>query len=473
MDYLLVGTRVNGIIVKSPDSIFNINKNTGLSSNMIRTIFVDNDSVIWVGTNKGLSKISITNKDKFTYKIKNYTIWEGLPSNEINEIRRSGKFLWVATNKGLASFNPDKLLKSVLPPKVHFVGISVNDKDTLLTDTFQLKYNQNNITFRFKGISYKGPGDITYSIMLKGSDRNFIKTKNTSARYTGLQPGNYTFCVYACNTIGNWNKKPITINFTIKKHSTQELWFILLTIVIGTIVLLGIFLFILRYQKKKEETKRELLLSEQKSILSQMNPHFIFNSLNSIQYFILKKDEAAADLYLAKFSSLMRRVLENSKCNTITLREQLETLKIYLDLEKLRFEDKFDYQFNIDPSIDEDDICIPPMLIQPYLENAIWHGLMLKKTKGLLKLNIEKNNNASILFTIEDNGIGREKAGEISKSRKHHKSTGMKNIEKRIALMNKIYKSDMKVKIIDLYNDKHEPIGTKVELYIPLIFNGY
>ena len=152
---------------------------------------------------------------------------------------------------------------------------------------------------------------------------------------------------------------------------------------------------------------------------------------------------------------------------------RLETLRIYLDLEALRFENKSEYQINIDPSIDKDDIHIPPMLIQPYLENAIWHGLMLKKTKGLLKLNIEKVNDFSILFTIEDNGIGRKKAGKISISKKHHKSTGMKNIEERIALMNNIYKSNMKVKIIDLYNNKHEPIGTKVELFIPLIFNAY
>ncbi|MCD4772888.1 MAG: histidine kinase, partial [Bacteroidales bacterium] len=472
-NHLLVGTRVNGIIVKTPDSIFNINKNTGLSSNMIRTIFVDNDSVIWVGTNEGLSKISITNKNKFTYKIKNYTIWEGLPSNEINEIRRSGDYLWIATNKGLVSFNPEKIEKSSIPPKVHFEGISVNDKSTSLIDTFQLKHNQNNITFHFKGISYKGPGDITYSIMLKGSDKNWIKTKNTSARYTGLKPGNYTFYVKACNTIGNWNKNPITIDFTINKHFTGKLWFIILISTIAIIIILGILLFILRYQKRKEGVKRELLLSEQKALRSQMNPHFIFNSLNSIQYFILKKDDETADLYLANFSSLMRKVLENSKYNTISLSEELGTLKIYLDLEVLRFENKFGYQINVNKSIDEDDIRIPPMLIQPYLENAIWHGLMLKKTKGLLKLNIEKNNDNSILFSIEDDGIGREKAGKISKSKKHHKSTGMKNIEERIALMNKIYKSDMKVKIIDLYNDKHEPIGTKVELYIPLIFNSY
>ncbi|MCD6112611.1 MAG: histidine kinase [Bacteroidales bacterium] len=472
-NHLLVGTRVNGIIVKSPDSIFYINKNAGLSSNMIRTIFVDNDSIIWVGTNKGLSKINIINKNKFTYKIKNYTVWEGLPSNEINEIRRSGDYLWVATNKGLISFNPEKIEKSIMPPKVHFEGISVNDKRTSLKDTFQLKHDQNNITFHFKGISYKGPGDITYSIMLKGSDKTWIKTKNTSARYTGLQPGNYTFYVKACNTIENWNKTPIALSFTIKKHFTNKLWFIILISIIAAAIILGIVLFILRYQKRKEEVKRELLLSEQKALRSQMNPHFIFNSLNSIQYFILKKDDETTDLYLANFSSLMRKVLENSKHNTISLSEELETLKIYLELEKLRFENKFDYKINIDQAIDKDDIRIPPMLIQPYLENAIWHGLMLKKTKGLLKLNIEKNNNVSILFSIEDNGIGRKKAEKISKNKKHYKSTGMKNIEERITLINNIYKSNMKVKIIDLYNDEHEPIGTKVKLYIPLIFINY
>ena len=162
----------------------------------------------------------------------------------------------------------------------------------------------------------------------------------------------------------------------------------------------------------------------------------------------------------------MRKILENSKHNYIQLSEELETIELYLDLEKLRFENKFDFKINFDENIDPEMISIPPMLIQPYLENAILHGLMPKKEKGLLLLSFKLFEENTILCTIKDNGIGREKANKINVLRKKHRSTGMKNIEERLVILNKINKSDMRVKIIDLYNRKGEAAGTEVKLYI-------
>jgi len=469
-DRLIVGTHDNGIVIIN-DTNYHINTSNGLKSNLIKTQFVENDSVFWVGTNNGLDKILCSeNQSHLQFKSTHYSVWDGLPSNEINKIKIIGQELWIATNNGLASINVSQLKKSNTLPVVFIEYIIVNDKDTLKRENNILKYNKNNITFFYKGISFNGPGDITYKIKLNGIDKQWVTTRNTFIRYMGLPVGDYQFYVKACNSSDAWSKKVSSFSFTIQKHFTKTWWFLILMIVTGLMMLISIFLMILRNQHQKAENRRQLLLSEQKALRAQMNPHFIFNSLSSIQYLILENDFKEAAVYLSNFASLMRRVLENSKFYTISLSEEIKTLKTYLDLEKMRFDDKFDYQIIIDPFISQDEFTIPPMLIQPYLENAIWHGFMLKKTKGFLNIKIERFENKGIVCVIEDNGIGRKEAGRISSQRKNHRSTGMKNIEERIALINKIYKTDLKVTVIDLQDAYKNAKGTRVELYIPKVF---
>lgn len=196
-----------------------------------------------------------------------------------------------------------------------------------------------------------------------------------------------------------------------------------------------------------------------------MNPHFIFNSLNSIQNFVLKNDVDSANYYLSNFSTLMRKVLEYSQHNYITLAEELELINLYLKMETLRFSQKFDVEIRIDPTIDQHLVKIPPMLLQPYLENAIIHGLPLIKHKGILLVWVQDHpDHMSII--IEDNGIGRAKASAIRK-RSGHKSKGLENIEKRIQLYNKISEHPLKVEIIDLTNETGDSTGTRVQINIP------
>ncbi len=198
-----------------------------------------------------------------------------------------------------------------------------------------------------------------------------------------------------------------------------------------------------------------------------MNPHFIFNSLASIQKFILEKNTQKASLYLSEFSSLMRRILENSKESMISLDTELETLRLYLKLEKMRFDNKFETEFNVSSEIDIENQYIPPMLIQPYLENAIWHGILPLKNTGKLLLGLERKNEDTILCMIEDNGVGRKKT-DRQKKPKMHKSTGMKNIEERIKLLNSLYKLRLEVKVTDLFDDEKKPAGTRIEIELPV-----
>lgn len=201
-----------------------------------------------------------------------------------------------------------------------------------------------------------------------------------------------------------------------------------------------------------------------KSLRSQMNPHFIFNALNSVNHFVAQQDERTANKFLSEFSQLMRLVLENSQEDFIPLFKEQEILSLYLKLEHYRFRDKFDYEINVDESISPESVEVPPMLIQPYIENAVWHGLRYKETKGKLLLNITTENNF-LLVEIIDDGIGRKKSAELkTANQRKHNSTGLKNIQDRLQIINKVYKTDYRVTIEDL-NDQG---GTCVRIYLPI-----
>jgi two-component system LytT family sensor kinase len=213
--------------------------------------------------------------------------------------------------------------------------------------------------------------------------------------------------------------------------------------------------------KKRRIANQSLVL---RSLRSQMNPHFIFNALNSVNNFISKNDERSANKYLSDFSKLMRTVMENSRYEFISLSTELSILQLYLSLEHARFKDKFDYRLTVSEELSLEQTQIPPMLIQPYIENAIWHGLRYKEEKGLLTVNILPNA-GDIMVTIEDNGIGRKRSAELkTHNQKDKDSIGLKNTEARIAIINELYKTHMRVSIEDL--DPVTGSGTKVTVYI-------
>jgi sensor histidine kinase YesM len=198
-----------------------------------------------------------------------------------------------------------------------------------------------------------------------------------------------------------------------------------------------------------------------------MNPHFIFNSLNSINNFVTDQKHEIASDYLLKFSKLIRLILDNSRSETIPLDKELETLQLYIQLESIRFENHFKYEVNIAENTSTGSIMIPPMLLQPFIENAIWHGLMQKRTKGTITVNIRKVNEKFLNISITDDGIGREKAAEIKSKSATHRSHGLKVTSERIEMMNKLHSTGAQVNIIDLKDEQGNALGTRVELIIP------
>lgn len=245
-------------------------------------------------------------------------------------------------------------------------------------------------------------------------------------------------------------------DYTAERNKRQEL--IIYSLIGGLLLLLIAGYFMYKSIKQQKLANNLLAL---KTLRSQMNPHFIFNALNSVNSFIASSDERTANKYLTDFSQLMRSVLENSEQDFIPLKKEIDLLEIYTKLEHFRFKDKFDYTIAIDDGINTEEFQIPPMLLQPYIENAVWHGLRYKETKGLLEIRIDKKSEEEITITIADDGIGRKRSKSLkTDNQKKQNSKGMGNIKKRVAILNDMYKDKVDVFIDDYQNQ--EDSGTKV-----------
>jgi hypothetical protein len=463
-----IATRGSGVIIKNGSTYTHITEKEGLAGNMCRTIFTDSNTV-WVGTNKGLSKIIFKNGKFF---IDNFYSSNGLLNNEVNDIIKEEGKLWLAHNNGISVFEPDYAKSNTYSPPVYILRVLVNDSVFYPENTqIPLHHSQNYFNIDYIGLCYKDAGNIEYKYKMEGIDSGWTYTKYTSVKYQTLPPGSYRFIVFAKNSDGFWGDRPDTISFTISQAWWQTWWFIaLLLMSTGTLTTL---VFKLRLKKIKardiEKTKLHQRIAETElhALRAQMNPHFVFNAINSVQYFITRNDPESSQKYLAKFARLIRYVVDNSSLSLIPLKTELEAINLYLELESLRFEKKFNYVLTIDKKIDTNYIHIPSMIVQPYIENAIWHGLMHKKESGSIIISLELINN-NLKCVIEDDGIGRKRSAEIKSGSAGHKSLGMKLTKERLEIINQINNTNLSVEIHDLYDESGFGKGTRVELNIPL-----
>jgi ligand-binding sensor domain-containing protein/two-component sensor histidine kinase len=464
-------TLTDGLIFNGKSS-FSIDSKNGLPGNICKKLVKENDSTLWVITNTGISRIDLLSRDRKRFRISSFDDTEGLASNEVSDLFIDRDTVWVATNRGLTYFDKKTASLRKSPPPIYITSVRVNNTSISPDSSPVLRYNQNNLKFDFIGISYRSSGKILYRYKLEGFDSAWIYSKYATARYTALPPSRYRFIVYARNSDETWSYVPSLFTFTIQRAFWQTWWFYLLVAAGAAVLIYGIFTIRVRaiQHKEQEKTKlnRKIADMELKALRSQMNPHFTFNSLNAIQHYIIRNDKEAAHRYLSKFAKLMRTILEHSKLSSISVEEEVKALYLYLELEALRFEKQFDFHIQVDPSVDEQNDFIPSMLIQPYVENAVWHGLMHKEEKGGLSITMSKKDH-TIHCVITDNGIGRKKAQEIRAQRSSsHRSVGMDITGERLDILNHVYSSNVTVNVTDLEDGNGQAGGTRVEIQIPL-----
>jgi ligand-binding sensor domain-containing protein len=373
--------------------------------------------------------------------------------------------------------DPSELKRNTEIPVPYIDQLEVLNRPYKLTmneSSLRLNHKQNFLSIGFSALAFTMANQVLFRYRLKGFDDWKEATGLRFANYTNVPGGDYVFQLKVANNEGVWNEKTLEMPIHIGTAWWLTWWFR-----IGFLLMVGALTYwfyryrvgqIRKKEKLKSQYEKKLANVEMTALLAQMNPHFLFNSLNSIDSYIIKNESGKASEYLNNFARLMRLILQNSRSNYISLKDELETLDLYLQMEGLRFSNRFEYEIKVDEGVDAASIVIPPMLIQPYVENAIWHGLMHKKdgTPGKVEIHVSTKDN-NLICLVKDNGIGREKAEEIKaqKPGNHKRSMGMQITSDRIDMINKLYDTNTSVKVIDLRNEEGKSSGTQVKLIIP------
>lgn len=432
-----------------------------LKGKRIKTFTIYKD-VIWVATDVCLNKINIK-----SLSAEYYDLSDGLMSKEINDILITDEKVYLATNKGIINFLAKTSSVNKVKPKIKITEVKVND--SIIENNYLqfLKHFQKKLSIRFITTCFRARGNFSYKYRLLGLDSNWTITPatNNEVIFPSLPSGNFMFEVKAINEDGVESEKAATLQFIIKKPFWQMWWFYLLIGVLGILLTGIISLIIIKNIKRKSQTKNDLVTSQLTAIRAQMNPHFMYNTLNSIQDLILKSDIKNTNYYLSKFSTLMRKILEFSENENVLLEEEMEMLNSYLELEKLRFGNEFQFKIQVDQRIITSKTFFPSLIIQPFVENAIKHGLLHKKGEKNVIVTFTKISNG-LRVEIHDNGVGRKRSAEIkSRGTIYYKSFATGAVQKRLELLNSSRPNPITFQTIDLHENE-KPIGTKVILEI-------
>lgn len=463
------------------------------ANDIVSMVLEENQDLAWLGTNYGIFRINISRfhlDSTFTYE--HYTTTDGLPSLECNgnaAFRDSKGDIWMGTIGGAVRYHRDTLLNAQdKPPKVHLTNVKLFfspvrtqpeyytkvSEETGLPLGLSLPYNQNHLTFEFIGICYAKPSAVRYQIQLEGFDKGWLPVmEENTFTYSNLPPGSYRFRMRATNNLRDW-VETTPYSFHIRSPFWFSWWFILIALFTLFLTGLGIYNYFKEKAERKRETERmqtrsDMLQLEQQALYAMMNPHFTFNALQSIQYFIHSQDKLMATKFLSQFAKLVRMNLDSSKKEFISLSEEIERLKLYLSLEKMRFQDKFDYEIQIEDQIDKSETQIPPMILQPFVENSIKHGIMPLEEKGEIKVIIRQLDEDTLNVEITDNGIGIEASKKKKADRpSDHVSQGMQITHDRLRLFSKNTGKPYTVTIQETKNPEGKVTGTKVDILLPM-----
>jgi len=505
-----------GFIDKKDNKVYNITDSVK-SFIYINSFSQSADSTIWVGESNSILKIKVRNNN--TYRLESIIPPQIIGQNiEIHDIDSLGN-LWGASSQGIFFFNiinnsfkfwgatygfnrvnklklfgSDSMFvatKSTILKgktidlfskeetanleytylKLFNKDFNYNDKPFSQVTELNLEYKQSFITVGFGLLEVINPENLNFEFKLEGQNEDWIPLgKRNYVEFSHLNPGDYKLQIRQVN-VGH---KPIyskVLNINVKAPFWQTWWF---RIIILALLLLSIFTYISKKNRKiKKEFKKKVAFQKQlanvemMALKSQMNPHFIFNCLNTIKLFVKEDKKEKASRYIGDFSKLLRMALNNSRVNLILLSDELEYVRLYIEMEKMRFEQKINYKISNPNDLDLKQFKVPPMLIQPFVENAIKHGILPLKTKGKITIDVKKEAN-HIIYTILDNGIGRKASMEKNKGNRLTKSLGINITNDRLNLIKTLYGMEASIDIIDLENGGIAQ-GTKVIIHIPII----
>lgn len=467
-DRLLVATSGKGVVVIKGDEVWNISTLDGLPSNICNRINFGTGNEVWISTNKGICRISNIDSPAKLFSLQTFDFLSASISKSVLKVHIENNMVWSLYDDGVIYFDRNKYQLSK-PPPVYINKLEVNQKDETLNIENKYGWDENNMRIQFTGISYKSSYKLRYKFRMLGLDTIWDITTDQSVLYSSLSPGRYQFQVLAQNAEGTWSENMASLKFEISRPWWKTWWALSLEVFMILMVILGgPYLYLKRLQQKSESESKINQLKLQ-ALQAQMNPHFVFNVLGAIQSFIASKESLAAQEYLASFATLIRSTLNHSTKTWVSLNEEIQILKMYLELEKMRFETPFDFNFEIDQAIDTMDIKVPTMLLQPFIENSVIHGISPLKDKGDLKVYIELEGNR-LKCSIIDNGVGRHFSKKKSNSNMNlHKSYGIHITKERLEVFNTKSNKGNNMEFFDIKDEKGNAKGTKVVVIIPYI----
>lgn len=465
-DMLVLATKGRGVVCLLKDSVLTIDESEGLCSDLVNKILVTGNE-LWCATNKGIAHILFTQQKEHPFVVRNIQSSNGLLSDETNDLAVLKDTLYAVSNSGLSFFPLGIDFDNRIPPSVNIDQIRVNDSVYSLQSLMELNHSSNNLEMNFTGISFRSMGKLIYRYeLINGSDTLSSITSNRQVQFFSLLPGKYIFRVKAKNTSGIWSSEAATISFVVMPAWWQTKLFALIIAVFTGLILLFIYLNRMKKIRQRFDNERRQASLQLTAMRAQMNPHFIFNVMNSIRNFMQNKDSRSAERYLTSFAKLIRYTLDNSEAQEVSLEAELQALKNYAELEMQRFEQGFDFTIECEEGLDLNEYSLPSLLLQPFVENSIKHGIGRLDKGGKITLKISKLE-SGLRIIIEDNGVGVNVSKEWNRlNRADHISFGTSLTHERIQAYNKAFNKSVRASITDLIADDGTIAGTRVEIII-------
>lgn len=456
---LLFATHGNGLLIRRGGKTWRLESAEAAVGEIVHSFFAESDTVIWAATNKGLARVALRGS---TCAVRSFSTGNGLVSNEVVDVFVRRDTVWAATKAGINRFVYSDIVPGDEDLRAYLHRLTVNGRDTQQVRQLHLPYHQNNISLEYRGISYQQMGRLNYRIRLRGDEARWTETQQNAVQYLNLWPGDYTFEVQVQKENDDWSQTCKLLEISIAPPWWQTWYVRLAGLLTLTLILTLTLRWRLRTLRRRHQIHAEMAELEKRALQAQMNPHFLFNSLNAVQSYISANETFKAEIYLSDFARLIRLILENSAAPYIPLSKEIELLEKYLGFEAIRFEGRITFEIQVDPAIRANDLLLPPMLIQPYLENAIVHGLANANKAGKVKLEVRQRPD-HLFVVIVDNGVGRA----ATKGAKGRASVGMLVTQQRLEILNRQSAADFTVRVIDLEDTDGQPAGTRVEVAIP------
>lgn len=486
-----IGTS-NGLSCHDGKRLVNFRLGTDFGSNYIDLLLDDGRGAVWAGTNNGLFRFLPDSLLNDPSNKEHFTAVDGIRGTECNlnaGFRDKEGRLFFGTNAGLVMHDPSRGSASlpVQDPVTRITGLrsfmlptdwngqcDSLDPHTGLPVGLDLAYRKNHLTFDYSAVALADAERVRFQYRLIGFDTDWLpSTEARFASYSNLPQGDYTFQVRASRDGHQWGASA-SFAFHIAPPFWLRWWFFALCLLGAGSIAFAVMRFRSIRRARQEKTRQLMLRSrmlqlEQQALNANMNRHFIFNALNSIQYYINRQDRTAANKYLTSFAKLIRKNLDASRTDTTTLAEELERLELYLVLEHMRFKDKFRYVITIAPTVDTHRVELPAMMLQPYVENSIWHGILPMDQQGTVSVGVGPGISGHVRITILDDGIGVEASRESKNGNtSDHISRGIEITKGRADVLRKLNLADIRIAGPEqIHGPSGEPSGTRVTIELP------